>query len=188
MPTPGFSALLAAPAGHRRLAIAALLHNHGAHDVTVLDSAAQVREALSREKPHDLVLIDGSLSDAPVLPLIAELRAAGWRRVLLLTPRTDVPAVRAALAAGVRNYVVSRNDIALRIPEQSRYVATEGLSKREIEVLSFVSQGMTNKEIGEQLELSALTVKSHLARIARKLGTGDRAHMVALAMRAGLVQ
>ena len=38
------------------------------------------------------------------------------------------------------------------------------------------------------LGLSALTVKSHLARIARKLGTGDRAEMVALAMRAGVIR
>ncbi len=35
--------------------------------------------------------------------------------------------------------------------------------------------------------LSALTVKSHLARIARKLGTGDRAGMVAVALRTGII-
>ena len=50
---------------------------------------------------------------------------------------------------------------------------------------SLVCDGKSNKEIGDLLGLSALTVKSHLARIARKLGTGDRAEMVALAMRAG---
>ena len=44
-----------------------------------------------------------------------------------------------------------------------------------------------DKQNYEQLSLSALTVKSHLARIGRKLGTGDRAHMVALAMRAGVI-
>jgi len=38
-----------------------------------------------------------------------------------------------------------------------------------------------------RLGLSALTVKSHLARIARKLGTGDRAHLVALAMRTEII-
>ncbi|MDT7591579.1 MAG: hypothetical protein QOH45_1110, partial [Pseudonocardiales bacterium] len=37
------------------------------------------------------------------------------------------------------------------------------------------------------MSLSPLTVKSHLARIGHKLGTGDRAHMVALTMRAGVV-
>jgi DNA-binding NarL/FixJ family response regulator len=46
---------------------------------------------------------------------------------------------------------------------------------------------MSNKDVGERLGLSALTVKSHLARIARKLGTGDRAEMVVVSMRAGLV-
>ena len=41
---------------------------------------------------------------------------------------------------------------------------------------------------GATLSLSALTVKSHLSRIGRKLGTGDRAQMVALAMRAGVIR
>ncbi len=54
-------------------------------------------------------------------------------------------------------------------------------------MLQLVGDGRSNKEIGEVLGLSALTVKSHLARIARKLGTGDRAEMVVVAMRAGVV-
>jgi DNA-binding CsgD family transcriptional regulator len=62
------------------------------------------------------------------------------------------------------------------------------LSGREVEVLRLVADGRSNKEIGDELGLSALTVKSHLARIARKLGTGDRAEMVALAMRAGVIR
>src|SRR3954447_16954066 len=52
------------------------------------------------------------------------------------------------------------------------------LSAPERDILRLVADGHTNKEIGEKVDLSALTVKSHLARIARKLGTGDRAHMV----------
>ena len=50
-----------------------------------------------------------------------------------------------------------------------------------------MSQGKTNKEVGASLGLSALTVKSHLARIARKLGTGDRAAMTYTALRRGLI-
>lgn len=61
------------------------------------------------------------------------------------------------------------------------------LSAREIQVLRLVAAGRSNNAAAEQLQLSALTVKSHLARIGRKLGTGDRAHMVALAMRGGLI-
>jgi DNA-binding CsgD family transcriptional regulator len=61
------------------------------------------------------------------------------------------------------------------------------LSARERDILRLVADGHTNKEIGEKVDLSALTVKSHLARIARKLGTGDRAHMVALGIRSGVI-
>ena len=55
-------------------------------------------------------------------------------------------------------------------------------------MLQFAADGRPNKEIATALGLSSFTVKSHLARIARKLGTGDRAQMVLLAMRAGLVR
>ncbi len=63
----------------------------------------------------------------------------------------------------------------------------DGLSAREVEVLALVACGRSNRDIGTELHLSALTVKSHLARIARKLGTGDRAEMVAVALRAGVI-
>ena len=75
--------------------------------------------------------------------------------------------------------------IPLRAPLQEAAAAP---TRREVEVLQLVADGRSNKEIGEALNLSALTVKSHLSRIGRKLGTGDRAQMVALAMRAGVIR
>jgi DNA-binding NarL/FixJ family response regulator len=62
------------------------------------------------------------------------------------------------------------------------------LSAREVEVLQLVADGQSNKEIGDALSLSPLSVKSSLSRIGRKLGAGDRAQMVALAMRAGVIR
>ena len=53
---------------------------------------------------------------------------------------------------------------------------------------SLVADGRSNKWIAEHLSLSALTVKSHLSRISRKLGTGDRSHQVAVAIRAGMLR
>ena len=61
------------------------------------------------------------------------------------------------------------------------------LTAREIQVISLVAAGNSNNEIGTRLSLSALTVKNHLARIGRKLGAGDRARIVTLACRAGIV-
>ena len=50
-----------------------------------------------------------------------------------------------------------------------------------------VADGWSNKAIASQLSLSALTVKNHLARIGRKFGVGDRAHIVAIACRGGVI-
>jgi len=46
---------------------------------------------------------------------------------------------------------------------------------------------MSNPEIAVELGLSALTVKSHLSRMNRRLGARDRAHLVLLALRAGAI-
>ncbi|GAA3018794.1 response regulator transcription factor [Streptomyces lactacystinicus] len=69
----------------------------------------------------------------------------------------------------------------------AQQAAYRELSGREVEVLRLVAEGQSNKAIGVAMGLSALTVKSHLARIARKLGTGDRAGMVAVALRTGII-
>lgn len=62
------------------------------------------------------------------------------------------------------------------------------LSDREVEVLQYVADGKSNKEIADQLMISEKTVKAHLRSIFRKLEVGDRAQAVAQAMRKGLVE
>ena len=66
-------------------------------------------------------------------------------------------------------------------------VDVERAAHDEAHLLQLVADGQSNKEIGTALGLSALTVKSHLARIARKLGTGDRAELVMISLRSGLI-
>ena len=146
------------------------------------------------------------------LDLLPELHADGWPVVVVLTAVTDPAVVRAAFVAGVRGYLLKSSSAALvteglRVALGGEVYADPGiasslavgltrgspddgpgpLSAREIDILRLVAEGHTNKEIGDLVDLSALTVKSHLARIARKLGTGDRAHMVALALRSGVI-
>ena len=62
-----------------------------------------------------------------------------------------------------------------------------GLSEREAEMLSFIVRGLTNEEIGKALFLSPETARTYVSRLLTKLEARDRAQLVVLAHRAGLV-
>jgi len=194
LPRARFTALVVAASATRRQALVGRLRLLGARDVVEAASGAEARVRALYDGPRDLVVIEGGLPDGAALPLLAELAKVGWRRVVLLTVRDDPYAVRAALNAHVRCYIVTPDELPAQATGTSlprsrpRGGSPDELSGREIEVLQLVSEGRSNKDIGDALGLSALTVKSHLARIARKVGTGDRAEMVAHAMRSGLVR
>ena len=190
-----FTVLIVSTNPNRRGALAHCMWQYGARQVIETANPAEARARARIEGSQDLCLIDGTAADGPILPLVQDLRALGWRRVVVFTGRDDAYAVRAAIGAGIRGFVVAQRSgtrYAPRaaIPQQRNRARSspDELSAREIEVLQSVAEGRSNKEIGEVLGLSALTVKSHLARIARKLGTGDRAEMVAVTMRAGTVR
>jgi DNA-binding NarL/FixJ family response regulator len=51
----------------------------------------------------------------------------------------------------------------------------QGLSRREVEVLSLVGEGRTNRQIADELYLSVRTVDRHMSRIFDKLGVSSRA-------------
>ncbi len=146
-------------------------------------SVAAVEDLVARQVGGDLALVSLQLG-AEAGRVVHALRESGWPRVIALAPTADIGPVIDAVGAGVSGVLIGRraNPTAASIPS-----SIHELSSREIEVIQLVADGRSNKWIGDQLSLSALTVKSHLARIGRKLGTGDRAHMVALAMRAGVI-
>ena len=193
-----FAAFVVVPDPSLRQAVARQVRSLGAVEVTEAGSVGEARARARTVQGRDLCIIEAVLPDGSGIGLMSELRTAGWARGLLLSSSDDPYTVRAALAAGVRSFLVTAGagsgpwslserdlaDVALRARGSVR--GPESLSGREVEVLLLVSSGKSNRHIGESLGLSALTVKSHLARIARKLGTGDRAEMVVLAMRAGL--
>jgi len=62
------------------------------------------------------------------------------------------------------------------------------LSKREMEVLSYLTKGMSNKEIANLLGISHQTVKNHVTSILRKLGVEDRTQAAVFALRRGWVR
>ncbi|MFJ9631647.1 response regulator [Streptomyces sp. NPDC101175] len=70
----------------------------------------------------------------------------------------------------------------LPIPDQ-----LDCLTERERETMALVAAGLSNDEIGERLYVSPLTAKTHINRAMMKLGARDRAQLVVLAYRSGLV-
>ncbi len=209
----GFTAMVVDDHPLVRESMVARLTAMGAREIVEAASCAEARARARASGPRDLCVVDVGLPDGSGLDLLAELRSAGWPRLVVLSAADDPYSVRAAFVAGAQGYLLKSAspvvvaDGVRRVLDGGVYAdpsvasllaaglrngpTNEGvgeLSGREVEVLRLVADGRSNKEIGDELGLSALTVKSHLARIARKLGTGDRAEMVALAMRAGVIR
>jgi len=64
---------------------------------------------------------------------------------------------------------------------------TAPLTHRETQILNYIADGNSNKQIARILEISEQTIKNHVSSILRKLNANDRAHAVALAMRNGWI-
>lgn len=177
--------------------------------VTRVLAAASGEEAVARwpiERPS-LVLMDvrmpglgGTEATRRLLALHPEAS------VLMLTVAEDADGVARAIGAGARGYVVkdaSREELATMVVQaitdaaRRRHSAPAGvgmaaasqptLTEREQQVLSGMSRGRSNAEIGKELYLSEDTVKTHARRLFRKLGAADRAQAVAVGFRWGMV-
>ncbi len=61
------------------------------------------------------------------------------------------------------------------------------LTRRETQILTYVAEGNSNKEIARILSISEQTIKNHVSAILRKLNANDRAHAVTLALRSGWI-
>lgn len=137
-----------------------------------------------------LCLVVPELGEGDGTSLLRTLRRRESTHAVLLTRKAGHRELVALLGGGVRGAVTAETPGAVRIVGRAPAPARTGpeLTARELGVLQLVSEGRTNRDIGEVLQLSALTVKSHLARISRKIGTGDRAEMVAFAIRSSLLR
>lgn len=139
--------------------------------------------ASTTDRAGQLCIVVTDLADGGSGPLLRGLRRSGQARVMLLARRASRPELLALLDAGIRGALATQTAAVLSPVAEPRPGAR--LTDRELAVLGLVADGRSNREIGRLLGLSSLTIKSHLARISRKLGTGDRAGLVARAIRAG---
>jgi DNA-binding NarL/FixJ family response regulator len=138
--------------------------------------------------------------------------------VLLLADRADGAAVLEALRLGAAGYLPKSEGLrglaeALRrvvggervlTPELERAARSElgryarqaregsragsNLTEREHDVLTLLAEGLTMRQIGRRLGISARTVETHVAKIYRKLGATTRVDAVARAARLGLLE
>ncbi len=97
----------------------------------------------------------------------------------LLSPR--------ATRALVEDYVAGGADPGSPDDEADARAAFGQLTERELELVTWVASGASNAEIAAALVLSPLTVKTHVNRAMSKVGARDRAQLVVLAYRTGLV-
>lgn len=118
--------------------------------------------------------------------------------VVMMTVAEDVDGVARAVVAGARGYLVkdaSREELAAAVTQvlarpapSDTPAGSPSLTEREMQVLTGMSRGRSNAEIGRELYLSEDTIKTHARRLFRKLGAADRAHAVAMGFRWGLVR
>jgi len=169
---------------------------------------AAAREELAALRPSVLVL-DANLPDGLGTEAVAELRAVSPQtQVVLLTMERDLTLARQALDDGALAYLF-KDAAHLELIEAVRAAAAgerylppavaaglakpvaEGprqLSPRETEVLRLMALGHTNREIGEQLELSVRTVETHRAHIQQKLGLSSRPELTRYALEHRLIE
>lgn len=176
--------------------------------IEVVAATQTVTEAVQAAKEHrpalcvvDLRLAGASGLDA--IPLL--LRAAPGTRVAVLTSFHDPVSAKRAVDAGAAGFLIkdaSGAELARRLRAvaggslviDDRVVgavmqpASTSITDQERELLRLVAAGATNREIGAELHLSPHTIKEHLAKLMRRLGTHTRAETVAAALQEGLLR
>jgi len=143
---------------------------------------------------------DGDGTEGPALVLLADdadHEIADWLTsgITVLPRRASIEAIAAAAQAAVAGLVATSPQFAARALRLARYAdrasagpALERLTAREHEVLAQMSLGLGNREIANALHISPHTAKFHVAQIISKLDANSRAHAVAKAYQAGLVE
>lgn len=150
------------------------------HVVTIalLPHAADGEVAnLLAQGAHGLALRGGPLADlADVV-----VRVAKGETVI-------VPALLGGLVGGVAPAATDSNPSESRSVPEAVASLVASLSARELEMLGFLAQGRTNREIAATLSLSLATVKSHLVHLYAKLEVGNRNEALGRAVALGLLR
>lgn len=165
-------------------------------DVILMDivmpklSGVEATRLIKQASPATSILVLTAYSD---IRYIIGLLEAGACSYLLKNARgCDIVGAIRAVRSGdsVLDPVITRKllERATGSPGGGGEPGAKGLlSQREIEVLRLAAQGMTNKDIAEQLFLTVRTVKAHLANIFNKMGCGCRTDAIIKGLKEGYI-
>ena len=178
-------------------------------ELAVVGEASNGEEAIALSaslKPH-VIVMDAAMpgtSGLAAIKIILQQRPSA--RILMLSMHSEETLVKQAMAAGARGYVLKNAldlDLAAAVkkvaagetvldPAVARPAPLPGerakrLTPRELQVLQLICNGLSNKEIALQLEVSANTVAVHRANIMNALGVHKTAELVVYALQNGLV-
>lgn len=96
--------------------------------------------------------------------------------------------IDSAIARVVLSSIQSENDLKTSIAKtQKESNKKYGLTKKELEVLTLIVEGLSNQEISEKLVVSISTTKAHVHNILQKLYLKDRTKAAVIALKEGLV-
>ena len=178
-------------------------------DMLVVAEAANGRQAVDLWRKHrpDVTLLDLRMPMLDGVGVIDEIRKedTSARIIMLTTYDTDNEIYR-AIKAGAKGYLlkdarreelldcirkVNRGETCIPqalVEKLAAGMSSETLTGRELGVLTLLTRGKSNKEIGANLYISETTVKTHLRSVFAKLNVLSRTEAVAAATRRGLVQ
>jgi two-component system nitrate/nitrite response regulator NarL len=142
-----------------------------------LDGFEVLRSVVSEKLPTRVLVLSGEGSTAVVSKAMA-MGAAGY---LVKTAGADV--IGEAVSAVGRGETLTAEPAV--VPEESGNGSP--LTARERQILVLAAEGRSGPQIGDRLEVSPATVKTHLKNIYGKLGVTDRAAAVAEGIRRGLL-
>jgi DNA-binding NarL/FixJ family response regulator len=184
-------------------------------DLEVVGEAGDGLEALEvvhRTQP-EVVLLDVNMPEMGGVETVKALEAGERCQVLMLTISKHDEDLFGAIAAGAEGYLLKNAEPdelrrAIQLVSEGKSVlspevtgrvlkavsgtrglsAEVGLSKREMEVLDCLAQGMTSAQIASGLYITENTVKTHVRHILEKLEAANRAEAVSRAIQLGLIR
>ena len=191
-----------------RQGLRALLESTG--DIEVVGESGSAVEATSRIPAlhPDVAVLDARLPDGSGIEVCRSVRAVDPTiGALILTSYDDDEALFAAIMAGAAGYVLKEirgNDLVeairqvaagnslidpaltAKVLERVRNPPATApelaqLTEQEIKLLGYIAEGMTNRQIGEQMFLAEKTVKNYVSSILAKLGLERRTQAAVLA-------